>query len=318
MPIKEDFEKLQGMISSVRIQYILDKYLKKIKLPRYRGLDINEEDFKEILNRGYFTSGDLAQYYTIRKGKIPTALNQDFERLVYSHKGKAPAVKKRKTSSAKEIPVRRTKSNIVTSISPPDFDNKKDVDRYFEELTKYEEKDLKKISKDLIAQGFAQPKNSDKKRILSQMKKNISNEISRIVKDSEKEFKTEKRTVPMYARALDAENYDNEKYLKNKDKFFKRGVEMGKTRDEKMKALTEGLKTMNMKQNKQKPVTKDDLEKIRKLVKAMTIKEEEIKKMGQVKRKRSVASSNSSSRKSSVTSPTSSKSDKSVAGYSSE
>lgn len=311
MSHKEDFEKLRGMISSVRIQYILDKYLKKIKLPKYRDLDINEEDFKEILNLGYFTSGDLAQYYIIRKGKIPTALDKKFEQLVYTHKGKEPITKKRKTG---ETLVIRSKSQIV------DFDDKKDVDRYFAELIKQEEKGMKKISKDLIAQGYAQPSNIKRKRVFDVIKNKIKREIDNIWKDFDKDdedFEQEKRTVPIFVRERDAENYNNPIYQENKDKFFRRGVEMGKTKSER-NSISEKFKMLSVKDKKQKPVSKEDFEKIRKLVKAMTIKEEDIKKMGQIKRKRSIASSASSSRKSSIASPTSSKSDKSVAGYDSE
>ena len=48
-------DNIHGMISSVRIQYVLDRYLKKVRLPKYRDATVSKEqdikEFKEILNK---------------------------------------------------------------------------------------------------------------------------------------------------------------------------------------------------------------------------------------------------------------------------
>lgn len=307
-------DNIHGMISSVRIQYVLDRYLKKVRLPKYRDATVSKEqdikDFKEILNLGYFTAGDLAQYYIIRKGKIPPALNPDFESLVYTFKGKSPQ-KKQKVSS--------TKSS--GSSSKINLDNPSEFKRYFDSLEVEEnKKGNKTLSKNLVNQGYATPSNITKK-YLDTIKKSIKKEIENIVKDSQKEFKSTEFAKTMYRREMDAKNYDNDDYKKS---YFKRGTQQGLTQEEK---IANQISKLSVKPKKSMPVTADEIEKIRKLVDGITLKEKQLKAKktirpnSPVKRKRSASistagSSKTSSPRISINSATSSKG--SIVGYDSD
>lgn len=312
-------DNIHGMISSVRIQYVLDRYLKKVRLPKYRDATISKEqdikEFKEILNLGYFTVGDLAQYYIIRKGKIPPALNPDFESLVYTigstFKGKSPQ-KRQKVSSPK----------ASGSYSKINLDNTSEFIKYFDELEAQEKKN-KNISKDLINQGYATPSKITKK-YLDTIKKNIKKEIENIVKDSQKEFKSNEFTKTMYRREMDAKNYDNDAYKKSSQMYFKRGTQQGLTQEEK---LASQISKLSVKPKKSLPVTADEIEKIRKLVKGIALEEKQLKAKktirpnSPVKRKRSASistagSSKASSPRLSIKSATSSKG--SIIGYDSD
>jgi hypothetical protein len=309
-------DNIHGMISSVRIQYVLDRYLKKVKLPKYRDATVSKEqdikEFKEILNLGYFTAGDLAQYYIIRKGKIPPALNPDFESLVYTigstFKGKSPQ-KKQKVSSPR----------ASGSSSKINLDNQVEFEAYFEALEAQEKKN-KNLSKDLVNQGYATPSKITKK-YLDTIKKNIKKEIENIVKDSQKEFKSNEFTKTMYRREMDAKNYDNDVYKKS---YFKRGTQQGLTKEEK---LASQIIKLSVKPKKSLPVTADEIEKIRKLVKGIALEEKQLKAKktirpnSPVKRKRSASistagSSKASSPRLSIKSATSSKG--SIVGYDSD
>ena len=313
-------DNIHGMISSVRIQYVLDRYLKKVRLPKYRDATVSKEqdikEFKEILNLGYFTVGDLAQYYVIRKGKIPPALNPDFESLVYSLgsiKGKSPQ-KKQKVSSPK------------ASSSKINLDNPAEFKAYFEALETQEKKN-KNLSKDLVNQGYATPSKITKKyldTIKKNMKKEIKKEIENIVKDSQKEFNTTEFAKTMYRREMDAKNYDNDAYKKSSQMYFKRGTQQGLTQEEK---LANQISKLSVKPKKSMPVTADEIDKIRKLVKGIALEEKQlkakktIKPNSPVKRKRSASistagSSKSSSPRISIKSATSSKG--SIIGYDSD
>lgn len=309
-------DNIHGMISSVRIQYILDRYLKKVRLPKYRDAVVSKEqdikEFKEILNLGYFTAGDLAQYYIIRKGKIPPALNPDFESLVYKYKGKSPQ-KKQKLSSPK----------ASGSSSKINLDNPAEFKAYFEALEAQEKKN-KNLSKDLVNQGYATPSKITEKyldTIKKNMKKEIKKEIENIIKDSQKEFKSNEFPKTMYRREMDAKNYDNDAYKKS---YFKRGTQQGLTQEEK---LASQISKLSVKPKKSLPVTADEIEKIRKLVKGIALEEKQLKAKktirpnSPVKRKRSASistagSSKASSPRISIKSATSSKG--SIVGYDSD
>jgi hypothetical protein len=303
-------DNIHGMISSVRIQYILDRYLKKVRLPKYRDATVSKEqdikEFKEILKLGYFTAGDLAQYYIIRKGKIPPALNPDFESLVYTFKGKSPQKKKQKVSSPK-------------ASSKINLDNPVEFKAYFEALEAQEKKN-KNLSKDLVNQGYATPSKITKK-YLDTIKKNIKKEIENIIKDSQKEFKSNEFPKTMYRREMDAKNFDNDAYKKS---YFKRGTQQGLTKEEK---LGNQISKLSVKPKKSLPVTADEIEKIRKLVKGIALEEKQLKAKktirpnSPVKRKRSASistagSSKASSPRLSIKSATSSKG--SIVGYDSD
>lgn len=310
-------DNIHGMISSVRIQYILDRYLKKVRLPKYRDATVSKEqdikEFKEILKLGYFTAGDLAQYYIIRKGKIPPALNPDFESLVYTFKGKSPQKKKQKVSSPK-------------ASSKINLDNPVEFKAYFEALEAQEKKN-KNLSKDLVNQGYATPSKITEKyldTIKKNMKKEIKKEIENIIKDSQKEFKSNEASKTMYRREMDAKNYDNDAYKKSSQMYFKRGTQQGLTQEEK---LASQISKLSVKPKKSLPVTADEIEKIRKLVKGIALEEKQLKAKktirpnSPVKRKRSASistagSSKASSPRLSIKSATSSKG--SIVGYDSD
>jgi hypothetical protein len=309
---KNEFDSLFYTRDDIRRQYVLDRYLKR--LPKNGKLNTaqsrrteyeievgaiskkhDDEDLEEAYQRGWIDQEDIAKYYKpIKSQDMPPSLLPR-EKIIMSSSRKS--VVQKISKKGLNQPSKRTKLNL---------DNKADFDKFFDSLAKKEK--IKKSNVKLVNKGFSDLQVKQKK--VNSLLKTIKNsQIKAKDMEERKNFKIleelggiKGKVKPMWRRALDAENYKNETYTSNAkktDERFARGrLQQGMTKDD-MKKLEKTLKMLSLKTPLQRNIAE--------------LKEKEKARRGTIllgdtpinlKRRRSSGSSVKSSKKSSAGSST--------------
>ena len=256
---KNEFDSLFYIRDDIRRQYILDRYLKrlpksgKLNTAQNRRIEYemevgaeskkhDDEDLEEAYQRGWIDQEDIAKYYKLIKSQdLPPSL--------------LPREKIIMTSSRKSIKNKTPKkiSSHLSKRKKIDVENKKEFDEFFDKLMKKEKNKNSNIK--LVQKGFSDM--SIKKNAKSVLK-SIKNSQAKVKTAEEKKNlkileelgEIKGKTKPMWRRALDAENYKNEKYINNSkrtDERFSRGrIQQGMTKDD-MKKLEKTLKMLSLK-----------------------------------------------------------------------
>jgi hypothetical protein len=188
---KKEFESLFYMGMESRVQYLLDRFLKR--LPTGPGVRLNsamqkrqqhflqvggiadeedEEDLKEAVQRGWISKFDLVNYYTIRNGNEPKPLIRSAEDIVYGTNEVIP-----KAKSPVKISPRQPRTfggSIVDEES---------LKKFFDNLEIAEGKKQSRTAKNIMDQGFADLSGtSGRGKIFSNIRRQLKLEKSRNAK----------------------------------------------------------------------------------------------------------------------------------------
>lgn len=243
---KKDWETMLGLLTNLRDQYIIDRYLKKdenkpekykkntifktiqktfqkpegmtsekykkeLKKSLKNYLEDELQDFKEIVELKLFGKDNLAKYYAIRGDKAPTELDQDFEKILYKNSEKPSKKQISKPSSSK------VSYKPIAKKSKVNLENKEEMKKYFDKLEKKESKISKsQKNNELVELGYLLNDLSlERKDVLSKMTKLYDNYKNQLEKSKQKEEIVSKREIPMWKKEMDAKNYKNEIYKRN-------------------------------------------------------------------------------------------------------
>ena len=279
---KEYIERLHSLTSTRRMQCILDKFLKNSTPRKEKQAAVELAEFMEILERGWFTAGDLAKYYTFKKN-APKSLNNMYEKLVLDHKS---CVKRRSSTpvcvidgckekcSSNDKLCKGHRSAIVPNIPnkqilpPVNWEDKEDLDRYFQELLN-KEAGVKELHTGLVQQGFGRvSETKSHSNIIKKIKSQLIKEEKRVKEDAAKEegFKGKVKKIkgkdgkarikdtgtPTWLKAKNAANYHKPAYHAMQKKLnddYKAGRHpAGKTANEKADSYIDDILSQAMKE----------------------------------------------------------------------
>lgn len=251
----KEFDSLFYMRDSIRRQYILDRYLKRLPKGDVKlntafqtrieiGTDNgDDEDLREAYQRGWIDYQDILKYYKpSTEGVFPPNLLKRQDIIMGN------LVKK--TSLPKSTGIKLTQS--LQERKKTNFDDIKEFEAFFESLEKKEKGRNTKSDLILLSKGFSKLAVGDKKeknRFIS-MKKQLSNVKKTNIKLTNEPKKVVSKKIPMWKKEQIAENYKNERYKKaeeKRDAYFSRGrLSQGLSKEEKLKKVEEDLKFLGL------------------------------------------------------------------------
>jgi hypothetical protein len=307
-------DRLMSMRSDVRIQYIIDRYLKqeKNKPKKFQKAKVykdilekslknesiakknlkeyykkEKQDFKDIVESRIFTKEDLLKYYSIRNnGNIPQELDQDFEKFLIEYK--EPTLSRREEKAPETSRFKYT---------PLNFDDEKFRNEYFYNLEKKEQKTklgreikLTKEEEKLRKKGFLINKSGTSSKALVGML-NLQKNINKKNRNLENLNLAPGRSDPsapglskdslVWKKQMNAENYKNRKYQNTEGRssqayFTNRQIKKSQ-KDEKdflSGILERALRELKIENRPEQPDIKD----LRKRIKELSIKEQSSRK----------------------------------------
>lgn len=252
---QKEFDSLFYMRDSIRRQYILDRYLKRLPKGDVKlntafqtraeiGTDTgDDEDLREAYQRGWIGYEDILKYYKPNsKGDFPPNL---LKRQDIIMKNLIEKTVENKTLPSSKSPSSYKKRKI-------NLEDKKEFEAFFKSLEKIEKVRSTKTDDILLSKGFSKLSVNNKKEknkfdVMKKQRYNLKKIISKTLEDP-KSIVSKK--IPMWKKEQNAENYKNEKYKKSeekKDKYFSRGrLPQNLTEKEKLKNIEEDLKFLGL------------------------------------------------------------------------
>lgn len=328
---QKEFDSLFYMRDSLRRQYILDRYLKRLPKGDVKlntafqtrveiGTDAgDDEDLKEAYQRGWIGYQDILKYYKPNsEGVFPPNLLKRQDIIMKDLVKKTILPKSTTPSDKKTSEYKKRKINL---------EDKKEFEEFFKKLEKTRSTKTNDI---LLPKGFAKlslKKNNKEEKRLTVLKKQLikskgenialsevdrlaSIETKKQIQKREKKQEKDKKEreakkamkFPMWKKEQNAENYKNERYKKEEEKrdsYFLRGrPTQGLTKKEKLKLFEEEFKLFGLSSLKRNIAELKKREDARRPVIFLDESGKETKK------RKASTSSNGSSRKSSVSSYT--------------
>lgn len=225
---KQDLEHAISLVSKLRVSFIINRYLKKVKISKYSNRATQKEDredFKKLVNMGLFDLTDLLDFYNVASGKKIPELDEELEAYLYAEfiKKSVGKVLNPKTKKAfddfEELKKALYNSNEVLKSGLGSRSGKIKM-QSVDQDSKKGKATMKKVGK-----------KTTEKSVFDIIKKELKEQSEREANISEPLSKRED-TRPMWKRALDAEYYNSPLYMeeeKRRKKRFELGkVELGK------------------------------------------------------------------------------------------
>lgn len=233
---KQDWEHVISLVSKLRVSYIINRYLKKVKISKYSGRATQKEDredFKQLVNMGLFDLTDLLDFYNVAPGKKIPELDEELEAYLYTDliKKSVGQVLNPKTKKAfddfNEIKKALDNSNEVLKSGLGSKSGKIKI-QYTDQDSKKGKASMKKVGK-----------KSTNEKVFDIIKKELKEKSKKEANIAEPLSKRED-TRPMWKKALDAEYYNSPLYLEEEMRRKKR-FEMGKVE---LGKLTKSMKEL--------------------------------------------------------------------------
>ena len=217
---KEDWDYVLSLASKLRVSYIINRYLKKVKISKYSGRSTKKEDredFKELVELGLFDLTDLLDFYNVASGKKIPELDEELEAYLYSDvvKKSIGKVLNPKTKKAfddfEEIKKALYNSNDVLKSGLGNKSGKIKMENDIPQGSNKGKATMKKVGK-----------KTTKESVFDIIKKELKEQSKRESNIPEPLKGEEKDTRPMWKREQDAEYYNSSIYQKEEEKRKKR------------------------------------------------------------------------------------------------
>jgi hypothetical protein len=191
-------------------------------------------ELQDIVDLGWISPVDIADYYSEGGKKQPPALKKKFEKIVIMGPRIIDEVEQVEPSSKlkaawggrfRAADLKATKRHYNNNPEIIDWKKVEDVKEYFDKLDKKEKgkTSVKELSQQLKDLGFGSSKVGTSKSLMGVLGTEMSKDLKKIKDTRDRDLNYEpqdtKRNQEMWIKTKNAENYNNESYLKRQERF---------------------------------------------------------------------------------------------------